>query len=128
MTNISGENRPEKPGMPTFNGVARPKEHISSILGWISGVMTGNYHRGQQEHGWNRWNKRGALGYIEDEIRELIDADSLSYLSLEGMLSCLSDPAKTYFTACWTGEYRVEISPEDQQQQQLFPIRAEELE
>ena len=60
------------------------------------------------------------------EIRDLIGADSLVYLSLDGMLDCLSGPAETYCTACWTGEYRVEVSAADQRQQQLFPIRAED--
>ena len=42
------------------------------------------------------------------------------------MLSCLSGPTESYCTACWTGEYRVDISAEDRQQQELFPIRAED--
>jgi amidophosphoribosyltransferase len=63
-----------------------------------------------------------------DEIRDLIGADSLAYLSLDGMLQCLSDPADTFCTACWTGDYRVEVSAADSRQQQLFPIRAEEAE
>ncbi len=63
-----------------------------------------------------------------DEICEMIGADSLVYLSLDGMLECLSGPAETYCTACWTGEYRVEVSAEDQRQQQLFPIRTEDAE
>jgi amidophosphoribosyltransferase len=60
-----------------------------------------------------------------DEIREFIGADSLAYLSLEGMLASVSGPPDTYCTACWTGEYRVPISPFDARQAELFPIRVE---
>lgn len=67
-----------------------------------------------------------ASSHTVDEICDFIVADSLAYLSLEGMLSCLSGPAESYCTACWTGEYRVDISAEDRRQQQLFPIRAED--
>jgi len=61
-----------------------------------------------------------------DEIRDFLDADSLAYLSLDGMLGCLSDPAETYCTACWTGDYRIPISAEDKRQAELFPIRADD--
>ena len=67
-----------------------------------------------------------ASNHSVDEICDYIVADSLSYLSLDGMLSCLSGPTESYCTACWTGEYRVDISAEDRQQQELFPIRAED--
>ena len=67
-----------------------------------------------------------ASSHTVEEICDFIVADSLAYLSLEGMLSCLSGPKESYCTACWTGEYRVDISAEDQRQQELFPIRAEE--
>jgi amidophosphoribosyltransferase len=60
-----------------------------------------------------------------DEIREFIGADSLAYLSLEGMLGSVSGPKDSYCTACWTGNYRVPLSPQDTRQAELFPIRAE---
>jgi len=60
-----------------------------------------------------------------DEIRDFIEADTLSYLSLEGMLSCVGGAADSYCTACWSGEYRVPISATDRRQQELFPIRLE---
>ncbi len=41
----------------------------------------------------------------EEEIREYIGADSLGYLSLEGMLEAIGlDPASTC-NACWSGKY-----------------------
>ena len=67
-----------------------------------------------------------ASSHSETEICEYIGADSLAYLSMEGMLSALSGDGDSYCTACWSGDYRVQISEEDERQQQLFPIRAEE--
>ncbi len=40
-----------------------------------------------------------------DEVRDYIGADTLGYLSLDGMLSCIGlDPATTC-NACWSGKY-----------------------
>jgi amidophosphoribosyltransferase len=61
-----------------------------------------------------------------EEIRQFIEADSLAYLSLEGMLTAVGGPSDSYCTACWTGDYRVPISPRDQRQAELFPVRVEE--
>ncbi len=61
-----------------------------------------------------------------EEIRDQIGADSLAYLSLEGMLASVKDEPESYCSACWTGEYRVPVSAEDKRQAELFPIRAEE--
>jgi len=69
-----------------------------------------------------------ASNHSSEEICGLIGADTLAYLSLDGLLGCLSDPAETYCTACWTGNYRVEVSAADSRQQQLFPIRSEGVE
>src|SRR3954464_340148 len=40
-----------------------------------------------------------------DEIREFIEADSLAYLSLDGLLKCCDDGHTGYCTACYTGNY-----------------------
>ncbi|HZI64901.1 MAG TPA: amidophosphoribosyltransferase [Thermoanaerobaculia bacterium] len=61
-----------------------------------------------------------------EEIRRLVGADSLAYLSLEGMLASVSGPPESYCNACWTGEYRVPLARQDQLQAELFPIRSEE--
>jgi amidophosphoribosyltransferase len=61
-----------------------------------------------------------------EEIRRHIEADSLAYLSLDGLLGSVSGPRDSYCTACWTGDYRVPISAEDKRQAELFPIRAED--
>ncbi|HYG64504.1 MAG TPA: amidophosphoribosyltransferase [Thermoanaerobaculia bacterium] len=65
-----------------------------------------------------------ASHHTVEEIRQFIGADSLAYLSLDGMLASVSGPRDSYCTACWTGDYPVPISPEDRRQAELFPIRA----
>lgn len=40
-----------------------------------------------------------------EEIRDFVGADSLAYLSLEGLLSAMNEP-KHYCTACFSGDYR----------------------
>jgi amidophosphoribosyltransferase len=62
----------------------------------------------------------------EEEIRAFVEADSLGYLSLPGLLGCLGGPQESYCTACWSGNYRVAMSATDRRQAELFPIRAEE--
>lgn len=43
-----------------------------------------------------------------DEIKEILNLDSLGYLSVEGMLDCVTaHPPKDYCTACFTGDYPV---------------------
>jgi amidophosphoribosyltransferase len=45
-----------------------------------------------------------------EDIREYLEVDSVGYLSLEGMLSCVSLPKDHYCTACWTGHYKVPVT------------------
>lgn len=45
-----------------------------------------------------------------DEIRDFLEVDSIGYISLEGMLSCVSKPADHYCTACWSGNYKIPVS------------------
>jgi len=44
-----------------------------------------------------------------DEIAEFLGVDSLYFLSLEGMLSCVSLPKDQYCTACWSGRYPIDV-------------------
>jgi amidophosphoribosyltransferase len=44
-----------------------------------------------------------------DEVGRFLEVDSLAYLSLEGMLACLSLPKQHYCTACWSGHYKVPV-------------------
>ncbi|MCM8762783.1 MAG: amidophosphoribosyltransferase [Candidatus Omnitrophica bacterium] len=52
--------------------------------------------------------------YSLEDIKKFLDVDSLGYLSLEGMLTCLKYPKSDYCTACWTGDYP--IKPEKTQE------------
>jgi len=46
-----------------------------------------------------------------EEIRKFVDADSLGYLSLEGLLEACGDPENARFcTACYTGQYPTVIT------------------
>ena len=49
-----------------------------------------------------------AVSANTEEIRKHIGADTLGYLSLEGMLDCVSKEPDNYCTACWTGNYSVQ--------------------
>lgn len=51
--------------------------------------------------------------YSTEEIRKYLDCDSVGYLSLEGMLSCVSYPKESYCTACWSGNYPVPFEAMD---------------
>lgn len=46
------------------------------------------------------------------EVGEFIGADSLAYLSLEGMMRAMPLPANHFCTACFTGKYPVKIDDE----------------
>ncbi len=47
-----------------------------------------------------------------EQIRDYLEVDSLTYLSLEGMLSCVESSGENFCTACFSGEYAI---PVDQQ-------------
>jgi len=47
-----------------------------------------------------------------EEIRDYLGVDTLSYLSLDGLLDAIQAPGAGFCTACLTGEYPVEIPPE----------------
>jgi len=47
-----------------------------------------------------------------ERIREFIDADSLRYLSLEGLKKSVGDEARNFCYACFTGEYPIKTSIE----------------
>jgi len=44
-----------------------------------------------------------------EEIRKYIEADSLGYLSLEGLLTAVGPKRDSYCTSCYTGQYPVEF-------------------
>ncbi|MFO0861537.1 MAG: amidophosphoribosyltransferase [Phycisphaerales bacterium] len=49
-----------------------------------------------------------AHGRSIEDIRQFLGVDTLHYLSLEGMLSCMLRPAPNYCTACYSGDYRLD--------------------
>src|SRR5690606_24377243 len=48
-----------------------------------------------------------------EEIRRYLAADSVAYLSLEGLLGAVGDKRPSYCTSCYTGRYPVAF-PQDQ--------------
>jgi amidophosphoribosyltransferase len=50
--------------------------------------------------------------YSPDAIKKYLGADSLGYLSLEGMIAATGHPSSRFCTACYTGDYPVPF-PED---------------
>ncbi|MBN2065024.1 MAG: amidophosphoribosyltransferase [Sedimentisphaerales bacterium] len=61
-----------------------------------------------------------------EEIAKYLGIDSLHYISLEGMLSCVSKPADHYCNACWSGKYPISVDEivtrysQDRFQKKLF--------
>jgi len=53
-----------------------------------------------------------AFGKNREEIRQLIHADSLTYLSLEGMIEAIGLPKEKLCLSCFNGEYPVDIGRE----------------
>jgi amidophosphoribosyltransferase len=58
-----------------------------------------------------------------DEIRRFIDADSLGYLSVEGMLDAFGRPQQATCTACFTGIYPVEIEEEEREKEHALDAK-----
>ena len=62
-----------------------------------------------------------ASSHTVDEIRRSIGADSLAYLSQEGMLAAVGDPeGQRHCTACFSGRYPVAVSQAEDWQLKLF--------
>jgi amidophosphoribosyltransferase len=60
-----------------------------------------------------------AATHTLDEIQKYIEADSLAYLSLEGLLAAVGPKRQSYCTSCYTGEYPVEFPRNEQAYLQL---------
>jgi amidophosphoribosyltransferase len=67
-----------------------------------------------------------ASSHSVEDIRQYIGADSLAYLSLEGLLASLGAAPESYCTACWTGDYPVPVFATERGQSELFSLRSEE--
>jgi len=62
-----------------------------------------------------------ASSHSVEEIRRFIEADSLAYLSHEGLLRAVDDEAgRRHCTACFSGRYPVAVTVPDESQLRLF--------
>jgi amidophosphoribosyltransferase len=64
-----------------------------------------------------------AANHNLDEIREFIEADSLAYLSLDGLLRAVAPEGGSYCTSCYTGVYPV-ASPRDEKAYLQLALKA----
>ena len=60
-----------------------------------------------------------ASSHSIDEIRRYVEADSLAYLSLEGLRQAVGDQQGSYCTSCYTGVYPVAVPSNQRAYQQL---------
>jgi amidophosphoribosyltransferase len=61
-----------------------------------------------------------------EEIRRYLDADSLGYLSIKGLLEAVGDPGDTrYCTSCYTGNYPTRIDLHDQTYREREAVAAD---
>ena len=58
-----------------------------------------------------------------EEIKGFIEADSLGYLSVEGMLDAFGRPQQATCTACFTGIYPVEIEEEEREKEHALDAK-----
>jgi amidophosphoribosyltransferase len=65
-----------------------------------------------------------ANGLSTDEIRASIGADSLAYVSIEGMVAATTLPAERLCLACFTGEYPVPVPDDQLHGRQLIELSA----
>jgi len=55
-----------------------------------------------------------ANGLAVDEIGQSLGADSLGYITTEGMIAATEQPSSQLCAACFTGKYPIELPPDDQ--------------
>lgn len=61
-----------------------------------------------------------ASSHSVEEIARFVGADSLAYLSHEGMMAAVEDTGDRYCSACFTGNYPVPIPEQGREQMKLF--------
>jgi amidophosphoribosyltransferase len=64
-------------------------------------------------------NELIAATHSVEQIREFVEADSLSYLSLEGLRAAVGNMQGSYCTSCYTGVYPVAVPRNERAYQQL---------
>jgi len=60
-----------------------------------------------------------AATHTIDEIRDYLDADSVAYLSLDGLLGAVGQERNRYCSSCYTGVYPVEFPRDEKAYLQL---------
>jgi amidophosphoribosyltransferase len=60
-----------------------------------------------------------AATHTAEEIRKYVEADSLAYLSLEGLRAAVGGDQASYCTSCYTGVYPVAFPRDEQAYLQL---------
>jgi len=63
-----------------------------------------------------------ASDHSVEEIRQFIGADSLGYLSAEGMLEAFGRPQQAACTACFTGIYPIAIEEEEREKESALEV------
>ena len=63
-----------------------------------------------------------AATHTLEEIRAYLEADTLAYLSLDGLLSAVSGRRGSYCTSCYTGQYPIAF-PRDEQSYLLLALK-----
>jgi len=66
-----------------------------------------------------------AATHTLEEIRDFVEADSLAYLSLEGLMRAVGKDRGAYCSSCYTGSYPVAI-PRDEQAYLQLALKAVE--
>ena len=69
----------------------------------------------------SRWSELIGATHTLEEIRKYIEADSLGYLSLDGLLAAVGSKRDSYCTSCYTGQYPVEF-PRDAARHLQLPL------
>ena len=64
-------------------------------------------------HRYPRRSELIAATHSLEDIQRFLDADSLAYLSLEGLLSAVAPNREAYCTSCYTGVYPVAVPEND---------------
>jgi amidophosphoribosyltransferase len=67
-----------------------------------------------------------AATHTTEEIRKYLNAETLSYLSLEGLMNAVGNGNKSYCTSCYTGVYPVAFPRNEQAYLQLTLKRVDE--
>jgi amidophosphoribosyltransferase len=57
------------------------------------------------------WHRLPGPNQSIDEIRRYLNADSLGYLSIEGMVAATGQPRDSFCLACYDGNYPVPFDP-----------------